>query len=165
MEIARPGRIAPLTMGIALALGSVAAPDAAAGIAAGRPQQNGGVVLRQQLHQLMPAVPKAPTSPSSVLPVIDCADDDGAGTLRNVIAAAGEGDTVDLSALTCSTITLTQGAIPVLLNTLTIVGPGANALAIDGGGSDRVLLHPGYGTLALQALTVRNGAISVSGYR
>lgn len=152
-------------MGIALALGSVAAPDAAAGIAAGRPQQNGGVVLRQQLHQLMPAVPKAPTSPSSVLPVIDCADDDGAGTLRNVIAAAGEGDTVDLSALTCSTITLTQGAIPVLLNTLTIVGPGANALAIDGGGSDRVLLHPGYGTLALQALTVRNGAISVSGYR
>lgn len=164
MEIARPGRIAPLAMGIALALGAGAAPDAAAGIAAGRPRQNGGVVLRQQLHQLMPAAPKAPTSPASLLPVSDCADDDGAGTLRNVIAAAGEGDTVDLSALACSTITLTQGAIPVLLNDLTIVGPGAGTLAIDGAGSDRVLLHPGYGTLALQRITIRNGATSVSGY-
>jgi hypothetical protein len=50
------------------------------------------------------------------------------------------------------------------LNDVSLVGPGANALAIDGDGTDRVLVHPGYGTLTVTGLTLRNGAASVSGY-
>jgi hypothetical protein len=97
--------------------------------------------------------------------VTSCADDNDGGTLRNVIAAAGEGDTIDLSALSCSVITLTQGAIPVLLDSLTINGPGQDALAIDGACADRVFVHYGSNTLNLRGLTVRNGANILAGYK
>ncbi|MGH8042410.1 MAG: choice-of-anchor Q domain-containing protein [Rudaea sp.] len=111
-------------------------------------------------HTRAPAPPHAAAS----LAVNSCADDGGSGTLRGVIAAAGEGDSVDLSGLTCSVITLTHGAIPILLDDLTIVGAGADKLAIDGAGLDRVLAHYGYGTLDLQGVTVRDGVSHVTGY-
>ena len=44
--------------------------------------------------------------------VTNC-DDDGAGSLRAAIAAASSGDTIDLTALACSTISLTTGFIGV----------------------------------------------------
>jgi hypothetical protein len=163
MGAARARRIAPLSMGVALALGAGAAHGTAARFA-GVPRHDGAIVLRQQLHELMPPVPKTATSPAALLPVTSCADDGSAGTLRTVAEGAGDGDTIDLSALTCSTITLTQGAIPLLLNSVSITGPGSSALAIDAAGSDRVLLHPGYGTLTVTGLTLRNGAASASGY-
>ena len=163
MGAARARRMAPLSMGVALALGAGAVHGATAKFA-GLSRQEGAIVLRQQLRALMPPVPKTAATPASLLPVTSCADDGSVGTLRTVVEAAGEGDAIDLSALTCSTITLAQGAIPLLLNDVTFVGPGANALAIDGAGSDRVLVHPGYGTLTVTGLTLRNGAASVSGY-
>jgi hypothetical protein len=150
-------------MGIALALGAGAVHGAPAKFT-GLQRQEGAIVLRQQLRALMPPVPKTAVSPAALRPVTSCADDGGVGTLRAVVDAAGEGDTIDLSALTCSTITLEQGAIPLLLNDVALVGPGANALAIDAAGNDRVLVHPGYGTLTVTALTLRNGAASVGGY-
>jgi len=126
-------------------------------------QRSGAVALRDQLRTLMPAAPKAPGSPAATLVVSSCADDGAPGTLRSVVAASGEDDTVDLAALQCGTITLSQGAIPVLLNSLAIAGPGAAALSIDGAGADRVFIHPGGGTLALGGVTVRNGAARVAG--
>jgi hypothetical protein len=100
------------------------------------------------------------------LPVTSCADDGSPGTLRAVIAAAGEGDVVDLSALDCSTITLTQGIIDLSVlgdhhvNDLSIVGPGTDALTIDGNG-DRVFSHGDYqlglGTLSISDVTIANG--------
>ena len=111
------------------------------------------------------ALPRAmANAPAATLAVTSCADDGGAGTLRSVVTEAGEGDTIDASALTCSAITLTQGAIPVYQNDLIISGPGAKALAVDGAGVDRVFAHYGYGTLDLRNLTVRNGLASVTGY-
>jgi hypothetical protein len=108
----------------------------------------------------------APIPSGSVLPVTSCLDDGSAGTLRSVVAGAGEGDTIDLSQLTCSTITLTQGAIDLSvlgdhhINNLTLMGPGAAALTIDGNG-DRVLTHGDYqiglGTLSIRDLTIANG--------
>jgi hypothetical protein len=163
MGAARARRIVPLSMGIALALGAGAVHGAPAKFT-GLQRQEGAIVLRQQLRALMPPVPKTAVSPAALRPVTSCADDGGVGTLRAVVDAAGEGDTIDLSALTCSTITLEQGAIPLLLNDVALVGPGANALAIDAAGNDRVLVHPGYGTLTVTALTLRNGAASVGGY-
>src|SRR6478609_3418574 len=93
MRAGRTRRIAPLSMGIALALGAGAAHGAMAKFA-GLPRHDGAIVLRQQLHELMPPVAKTATSPAALLPVTSCADDGGAGTLRTVVAAAGEGDTV-----------------------------------------------------------------------
>jgi len=108
----------------------------------------------------------APNPAGSVLPVTNCLDDGSEGTLRSVIAGAGEGDTIDLSELACSTITLTQGAIDLSvlgdhhINDLTIIGPGAAALTIDGNG-DRVLAHGDYqiglGILTIRDLTIANG--------
>jgi hypothetical protein len=102
----------------------------------------------------------------STLPVTSCADDGSAGTLREVIAGAGEGDVVDLSALACATITLTQGVIDLSvlgdhhINDLDLAGPGADALTIDGNG-DRVFAHGDYqlglGTLSISDLTIANG--------
>src|SRR5678815_4033512 len=122
MGSARTRCIAPLSMGIALALGAGAVHGATAKFA-GLSRQEGAIVLRQQLRTLMPLVPKTAASPASLLPVTSCADDGSAGTLRMVVEAAGEGDTIDLSGLTCSTITLEQGAIPLMLNCLLYTSP------------------------------------------
>ena len=107
-----------------------------------------------------------PHPQGSMLPVTSCADDGSPGTLRTVIGGAGEGDVVDLSTLACGTITLTQGLIDLSvlgthhINDLDIVGPGADALTIDGNG-DRVFAHGdfqiGLGTLTISDLTIANG--------
>ena len=78
--------------------------------------------------------------------------------MRHVVLTAVSGDTVDLSALTCGTITLQSGAIHVDVDDLTVQGPGATTLAIDGNASDRVLLHGGAGTLSIAGLAVTHGA-------
>lgn len=95
--------------------------------------------------------------PTQTLPVTSCADDNGAGTLRSVVAGAASGDLVDLSALTCSTITLTQGAIQSTVEDLDIQGPGQDALTLDGNYADRVIVHSGSGTLGIADLSFRNG--------
>jgi len=89
-------------------------------------------------------------------PVTNC-DDDGPGSLRATIAAAASGDTIDLSALTCATISLTTGYIGVAQDDLTLIGPGASALAIDAGSTSGVLRHTGAGTLSLAGLTISHG--------
>jgi hypothetical protein len=100
----------------------------------------------------------ASSPPAPMLPVTSCADDGGLGTLRHVVLTAVSGDTVDLSALTCGTITLQSGAIHVDVDDLTVQGPGAAALAIDGNAADRVFTHSGAGTLTIAGLTITHGA-------
>jgi hypothetical protein len=89
------------------------------------------------------------------LPLCNGIDD---GTARQALACALDGDTVDLSALTCSTITLSA---PLIVGTvgIAISGPGAEKLAIDAGNQFRVLVHNGRpgDTLYLDGLTLRNG--------
>lgn len=97
--------------------------------------------------------------------VTSCADDGSAGTLRSVISGANDGDTVDLRGLACGPITLTQGVIPVYVDTLTLIGDGAGQTVIDGNAADRVFLQYGLDTLTLSNLTVRNGLNQVSGYK
>jgi hypothetical protein len=99
-----------------------------------------------------------PIAAADVLPVTSCADG-GPGSLRSVVAAAATGDTVDLGALECGTITLTGGEIPVPVDDLFIAGPGRDALAIDAAGASRVFLHNGAGTLELRDVTVSGGRI------
>jgi len=87
--------------------------------------------------------------------VANCLDA-GDGSLRDAIASAKSGDTIDLSKLACGTIALTSQLV-VDAGTLTLAGPGASALVLDGGNVDRVINHFAYGTLAISGLTLRHG--------
>ncbi len=110
----------------------------------------------------------APAMPAfaSTITVTNCADS-GAGSLRDAIASAISGDTIDFDAnLACSTISLTSGAITIgqggdgqpIVN-LEIDGPGRNALTIDGGYTDRVLVHAAgaSGALTVAGLRLQHG--------
>lgn len=103
------------------------------------------------------ALASPPTRPAGTLPVTSCEDDGGTGTLRDVIAQAVSGDTVDLTALTCSVITLKAGVISTDVDDLAIEGPGASALTIDGNNESLILKHTGAGALTVQGLTLVNG--------
>jgi hypothetical protein len=97
----------------------------------------------------------------ATLAVTTC-DDAGPGSLREAIGLAAAGDTIDLTTLTCGTITLETGVLATSASTLELDGPGETLLAIDGNGASQVLHHQGIG-LYLTGLTIRNG-MDASGY-
>jgi len=96
----------------------------------------------------------------TTLPVASCLDDSSGGTLREVLASAGEGDTIDLSGLACSTITLAQGELATALDDVNLLGPSDHELTIDAASMSRVIDHTGAGTLGLSHLGIRNGHIA-----
>jgi hypothetical protein len=155
-------RVSPLAFGLALAFGSaVASPrgDALPGtdLDAAIPRWLSPVdkaVFRKQLERLAAHTPA--DVPITSIPVSNC-DDSGAGSLRDAVNSAVDGDTIDLTALDCSTITLTSGAIVVPVDSLTIQGPSALLLTIDGGYSDRVFWHLGFGELTIADVSVAHG--------
>jgi hypothetical protein len=88
------------------------------------------------------------------------------GNLRNSIAAAATGETVDMGGLTCpnSTITLLLGQISIVQQDLTLQGPvnfngTTPLLTIDGltSGQTGILHHTGTGTLSVLSLGLRHG--------
>jgi hypothetical protein len=83
--------------------------------------------------------------------VTSCADDGRDGTLRSAVALAGYQDTIDLTRLQCSRITLEQG---VLRTSASIVGPGADRLTIDGNYQDRVFDS---GAISITGATITHG--------
>lgn len=114
---------------------------------------------KQSPHR-MPPWQAVPFRPATTIPVTSCADDGSAGTLRDVITGVIDGDVVDMTQLTCGTITLTTGQIIVAVNHLTLLGPGQNALVVDGDHQDRVLALYGGATdasIAISDLTIANG--------
>ena len=92
--------------------------------------------------------------PAGTLFVTNC-DDDGPGSLRAVLAQAANFDTVSLSNLSCSLITLTTGELSTDLDNITIVG----LATISGGDASRVLSHNGSGTLSLVGLEFADGQV------
>ncbi|HET8897347.1 MAG TPA: IPTL-CTERM sorting domain-containing protein [Rhodanobacteraceae bacterium] len=112
---------------------------------------------RQQRAQLLRSGYTASSNAvAAVLPVSNC-NDNGAGSLRDVIAGAATGDTIDLTALTCSTITLTSGTVSIPQDDLTITGPGAANLTLHGNDTDTVLFATGAGTLTVSDVTISHG--------
>ncbi len=105
-----------------------------------------------------------PTDAAATMRVVTNCLDSGSGSLRDTIVAPTtmSGDTVDLSQLQCSAITLTSGEIPVAQHDLSITGPGAAFLAIDGGEIHRVFRHTGTGTLSISDLTITHGKYAAS---
>jgi hypothetical protein len=97
--------------------------------------------------------------------VVNSCADSGSNTLRDVVANhAVSGDTVDLSQLSCSTISLTTGAITITQNDLILQGPTRHEV-ITGyyngvTENDRVFNHTGIGTLRLQDLDVEYASLA-----
>ena len=98
------------------------------------------------------------TTPAIVLgaAVTNC-NDVGPNSLRAGIASAMSGDTIDLSHLSCSTITLEDLQIVIPQNDLTILGPRGHVTIAHDGNYARVLNHQGTGTLKLENINVTLG--------
>jgi hypothetical protein len=89
--------------------------------------------------------------------------DSGAGSLRQAISDSSSGDTVNFdSSLNGQTITLTSGELLINKN-LTITGPGANLLAINGNAAGRVFDITSGINVTISGLTITNGNAGVGG--
>jgi hypothetical protein len=91
----------------------------------------------------------------SRLYVTSCADDGSEGTLRSVLASAGDADIVDLTQLQCSHITLLSGALGRGSGSITLEGPGRDRLAIDANYASRVIEDGG--PIKVSGLTIMRG--------
>jgi len=166
----KPIRTTPLAacLALALALGESAAwGDTPPGFAIARHGFGGGsrytgfaaradAEARSAKRSVASAAAPRPQVP--ILPVTSCDDDGSPGTLRSVVASALSGDIVDLGALTCSTISLANGAIGIPIESLQIVGPGSALLTLDANQSyKRIFQHSGHGTLTVSGLRLTHG--------
>ena len=90
--------------------------------------------------------------------VFNCADT-GTGSLRAAVGSAASGDTIDMSTLQCSSISLTSGSLGVAVNDLTLIGP-ATGLTVNGKATfpyAQVIVHSGTGTLTVRNMTLAHG--------
>jgi hypothetical protein len=84
-------------------------------------------------------------------------NDSGAGSLRQALATANDGDTITFAV--AGTIVLTSGEL-LVDKSITISGPGAESLAVNGNANSRVF-HIGSGrTVTISGLTITNGYAS-----
>lgn len=101
----------------------------------------------------------APQAHAATQVVGNC-NDTGAGSLRDAVALAASGDTVDARALRCGTILLSS-RIDVPQANLAILGPGTSRLTVDANFADRLFLHTGRGTLRLNGMVLARGREAV----
>jgi len=86
-------------------------------------------------------------------------DDSGAGSLRQTLADAVDGDTINFdSSLSGQTITLTSGQL-VVDKSVVINGPGAANLAVNGNAADRVFYVSEHLIVTISDLTIENGNV------
>lgn len=81
--------------------------------------------------------------------------DSGPGTLRDALASAPNGDTIDLTGIS-GTILLTSSQL-VVTNSVTIVGPGNDTVKIDGNATNRVFYVGSNTTATVTSLTITQG--------
>lgn len=95
--------------------------------------------------------------------VTTCADDGSPGSLRALVESSVSGDTIDLTQLACDRIVLDGNVLEVEATDLALIGPGADALAIDANNRSRVLRHASAGELRVENLTVAGGRFVAEG--
>ena len=88
--------------------------------------------------------------------------DSGSGTLRAAIASAGNNDVIKFSLSFPATITLTTGELAITKN-VTISGPGAANLTLNGNNSSRVFQVGTSNQATISGLTIANGVVSAGG--
>src|SRR5438093_5127182 len=88
--------------------------------------------------------------------IVTNTNDSGPGSLRQALAIANDGDTIDATGIS-GVITLTTGAL-LVNKSVTINGAGADVLAVDANMSSRVFQIPVSGeTITISGFTIRNG--------
>jgi hypothetical protein len=103
----------------------------------------------------------AGTTAGAVTITVSNTNDSGPGSLRDALASAADGDTIDAASVT-GIITLTNGEL-LVTNSISINGPGPDLLALNGNGSNRVL-HIGPNTIVnISSLAVTNGSADFAG--
>lgn len=106
--------------------------------------------LAHDAHARVPASARS----GSTIAVSDCSE----GALRNAVAGAANGATVDLTALSNCTITLAAGEIAIGVDDLTVQGPPDTSLTLSGNRASRVFHHTGRGLLTLDHLAITDGS-------
>ena len=85
-------------------------------------------------------------------------NDSGPGLLRDALAVANDGDSIDATGVS-GTILLTSGQLE-LDKDVTISGPGAGHLAVDGNAQSRVFYVNLGKTVTVSGLTITNGHVA-----
>ncbi len=85
-------------------------------------------------------------------------NDSGPGSLRQALTVAHDGDSITFAV--SGTITLTSGGLVVVRN-VTISGPGANQLPIDGNQATFVIGVIPHRTVSISGLSITNGQYGI----
>src|SRR5438128_12669643 len=91
---------------------------------------------------------------ASIIPVTNT-NDSGPGSLRQALAIANSGDTIDATGVS-GAITLTSGTL-LVNKSVTMNGAGADVLAVDGNAAGRVFFITFGELVAISRFTIRNG--------
>src|SRR5262249_17686802 len=83
-------------------------------------------------------------------------NDSGPNSLRDAIATARAGDMIQFAAAVTGVITLTSSEL-LINKSITISGPGANILAVDGNHARRVFHITSGNTVTISGLSITNG--------
>jgi hypothetical protein len=107
------------------------------------------------------ASPTPTPTPTPTVITVTNTNDSGPGSLRQALIDANDFDTINFAVT--GTIGLTSGEL-LVNKVLTILGPGAENLAINGNAKSRVfhVSHPG-GMVTISGLTITNGHASDGG--
>ena len=102
----------------------------------------------------------AGSAPANIITVTNT-NDSGQGSLRQALAIANNGDTIDATGIS-GVIMLTTGKL-LVSGSVTIDGPAANVLAVDGNAASAVFQVMATGTVTISDLTIRNGQAGFGG--
>jgi hypothetical protein len=98
---------------------------------------------------------------ATIIPVTNT-NDSGPGSLRQALAIANDGDTIDATGIS-GVISLASGEL-LVQTSVTINGPGADLLAVDGNMASRVFRIPVSGkAVTISGFTIRNGHAGTAG--
>jgi len=87
--------------------------------------------------------------------IVTNTNDNGSGSLRQALAIANDGDTIDATGIS-GAISLTTGEL-LVNKSVTINGAGADVLAVDGNAAGRVFFITLGETVTISGFTIRNG--------
>ena len=99
----------------------------------------------------------SPTPSPTLTLIVTNTNDSGPGSLRQALADANDGDTIDFAVT--GTIGLTSGEL-LVARSITISGPGAENLAVNGNNQSRVFHIASGQTVTISGLTITNGHAS-----
>jgi hypothetical protein len=94
--------------------------------------------------------------------IVSNTNDNGPGSLRQALAIANDGDTIDATGIS-GVITLTTGEL-LVDKSITINGAGANVLAVDGNAASAVFHVTPIESVTISDLTIRNGQGGQDGF-